>query len=55
VAHLDVPTLGQPGAFIQAKEGLLFDASGNIGADSRTLLQDWMDRYYIAWVEKHTV
>jgi len=44
LAYLDVPTLGQPEAFIQAKEGL-FDASGNIGPDSRKFLQGWMDRY----------
>ncbi|HEY9098239.1 MAG TPA: NAD(P)H-dependent oxidoreductase [Thiobacillus sp.] len=51
LAYLDVPTLGQPEAFIQAKEGL-FDASGNIGADSKQFLQTWMDRY-VAWVKKH--
>jgi chromate reductase len=51
LAYLDVPTLGQPEAFIQAKEGL-FDASGNIGQDSRKFLQEWMDRY-VAWVRKH--
>ena len=51
LAYLDVPTLGQPEAFIQAKEGL-FDQAGNIGADSRKFLQDWMDRY-VAWVKKH--
>src|SRR3546814_1031346 len=32
LAYLDVPTLGQPEAFIQAKEGL-FDSAGNIGPD----------------------
>jgi hypothetical protein len=42
LAHLDVPTLGQPEAFIPAKEGLL-DAHGNIGAGSRGFLQDWMN------------
>lgn len=51
LAYLDVPTLGQPEAFIQAKEGL-FDASGHISADSRKFLQEWMDRY-VAWVKKH--
>ena len=50
LAYLDVPTLGQPEVFIQAKEGL-FDASGNIGPDSRKFLQGWMDRYG-AWVKK---
>jgi chromate reductase len=51
LAYLDVPTLGQPEAFIQAKEGL-FDANGNIGQDSRKFPQEWMDRY-VAWVKKH--
>jgi chromate reductase len=51
LAYLDVPALGQPEAFIQAKEGL-FDASGGIGADSKKFLQGWMDRY-VAWVKKH--
>jgi len=51
LAYLDVPTLGQPEAFIHAKDGL-FDNAGNIGADSRQFLQVWMDRY-VAWVKKH--
>jgi len=51
LAYLDVPTLGQPEAFIHAKEGL-FDATGGIGPDSRPFLQDWMD-HYVAWVAKH--
>ncbi|EGV28603.1 NADPH-dependent FMN reductase [Thiorhodococcus drewsii AZ1] len=51
LAYLDVPTLGQPEAFIQAKDGL-FDEAGNIGVDSRDFLQGWMDRY-VAWVTRH--
>jgi chromate reductase len=51
LAYLDVPTLGQPEAFIQAKEGL-FDEAGNIGAESKKFLQGWMDSY-VAWVKKH--
>jgi chromate reductase len=51
LAYLDVPTLGQPEAFIQVKEGL-FDSAGNIGEQSRKFLQGWMDRY-VAWVKKH--
>ena len=50
LAYLDVPTLGQPEAFIQAKDGL-FDASGEIGAGSRKFLQGWMDRY-VSWVKQ---
>ena len=51
LAFLDVPTLGQPEAFIQAKDGL-FEADGSIGAGSRAFLQGWMDRY-VAWVKQH--
>jgi chromate reductase, NAD(P)H dehydrogenase (quinone) len=51
LAYLDVPTLGQPEAFIHAKDGL-FDEAGNIGAGSRQFLQNWMDRY-VSWVKKH--
>ena len=51
LAYLDVPTLGQPEVFLQAKEGLL-DESGNLGAASRDFLQDWMNRY-VSWVKKH--
>lgn len=51
LAFLDMPTLGQPEAFIQAKEGLI-DAEGNVGAASRQFLQNWMDRY-TAWVARH--
>ncbi len=52
LAYLNVPTLSQPEAFIQAKEGL-FDAHGNIGTDSKPFLQQWMDQY-IAWVKQHS-
>lgn len=51
LSYLDVPTLGQPEIFIQAKDGL-FDEAGDIGAGSRKFLQNWMDRY-VAWVKKH--
>lgn len=51
LATLDMPTMGQPEAFIQAREGL-FDESGNIGEGSRKFLQNWMD-HYVAWVKKH--
>ena len=53
LSFLDVPTLSQPEAFIQAKDGL-FDEAGNISASSKQFLQNWMDRY-IAWVKKHAV
>lgn len=51
LAYLDVPVLGQPEAFVHAKEGL-FDETGNVGADSKQFFQNWMDRY-VAWVKKH--
>jgi chromate reductase len=51
LAYLDVPTLGQPEVFIQAKDGL-FDENGNIGAGSKKFLQAWMDQY-VAWLKKH--
>ena len=51
LAYLDVPTLGQPEAFIHAKEGL-FDEAGNIGEGSKKFLQAWVDTY-VAWVKQH--
>ena len=53
LAYLDVPTLGQPEVFLQAKDGLL-DDDGNIGVGSKKFLQKWMDQY-VAWVKKHSV
>jgi chromate reductase len=52
LATLDMPTMGQPEVFLQAKEGL-FDEAGNIGEGSRKFLQKWMDRY-VAWVKLHS-
>jgi len=51
LAYLDAPAMGQPEAFIQAKDGL-FEADGSIGAASRQFLQGWMDRY-VVWVKQH--
>ncbi len=51
LAYLDVPTMGQPEAFIHAKEGL-FDDAGGIAAGSKDFLQRWMNTY-VAWVKKH--
>lgn len=52
LAYLDVPTLGQPEAFLHAKEGF-FDDAGNIGETGKKFLQGWMDQY-VAWVKAHT-
>lgn len=48
LAYLNVPTLAQPEAFIQAKDDL-FDASGNVGPASLAFMQEWMNAY-TAWV-----
>jgi chromate reductase len=52
LGYLDVPTLGQPEAFIHFKDGLL-NADGSIGEASKKFLQGWMDTY-VAWVKTHT-
>ena len=51
LAHLDMPTLGQPEAFVHAKDGL-FAADGSIGASSREFIRRWLDAY-LAWVASH--
>ncbi|RTL67063.1 MAG: NADPH-dependent oxidoreductase [Hyphomicrobiales bacterium] len=51
LAYLDVPTMGQPEAFIQIKDGF-FEADGSIGQGSRQFLQTWMDRY-VAFIRHH--
>lgn len=52
LAYLDMPTLGQPEAFIQVKPDT-FDQAGNFGnEDIRKFLQGWMDRY-VDWIKKH--
>jgi chromate reductase len=51
LAYLDVPTMGQPEAYIQVTEGL-FDADGNIGQGSQAFLKQWMDRY-VSWVTRY--
>jgi len=52
LAYLDVPTLGQPEAFIHVKEGF-FDASGQIASPgSKKFLEGWMQKY-VAWVQAH--
>ena len=51
LAYLDMPTMGQPEAFIQPKDGL-FTEDGQIGEASRQFVQGWLDRY-VAWVKRH--
>jgi chromate reductase, NAD(P)H dehydrogenase (quinone) len=50
LAYLDVPTLGQPEAFLQASDDL-FKADGSIGDKSAKFVQQWMDAY-VAWVRR---
>ena len=51
LAYLDMPTLGQPEAYIQVKEGF-FDADGNVAIESsKKFLQNWMDRY-VDWIKR---
>jgi chromate reductase len=53
LAYLDMPTLGQPEAYILIKDGF-FDEAGNIAnAETRKFLHGWMDKY-AAWVKKLT-
>jgi chromate reductase len=53
LAYLDVPTLGQPEAYIQAKDDL-FARDGTIGEGSRKFLQVWMGAY-VAWIKQHNI
>jgi len=50
LAYLDMPTMGQPEAYLHAREGM-FDKAGNIGADSKQFVQKWLDKY-VAWVKQ---
>jgi len=53
LAYLDVPTLGQPGVFVQLKEGL-FDAAGHFdNAGTQKFMEGWMNRY-VLWVREHS-
>jgi len=51
LAYLDVPTLGQPEAFVHFREGMI-DAEGNVtNEDTRKFLQTWVDAW-AAWVRR---
>jgi len=52
LAYLDVPLLGQPEMFIQAKDGL-FNEDGSIGAASHDFVKGWLHRY-VEWVKKNS-
>jgi chromate reductase len=51
LAYLDMPTLGQPEAFVHAKDGL-FNPDGSIGEGSRKFVQGFVDAL-VAWVRAH--
>lgn len=53
LAYLDMPTLGQPEAYLFVKNGF-FDEAGNIAdPETRKFLHGWMDKY-VAWVKRLT-
>ncbi|MDX9741624.1 MAG: NAD(P)H-dependent oxidoreductase [Gammaproteobacteria bacterium] len=52
LAYLNMPTMGQPEAFLRMREDLI-GADGNIGAESREFVQKWMDSF-TAWINRHT-
>jgi chromate reductase, NAD(P)H dehydrogenase (quinone) len=53
LAYLDMPTLGQPEAYVHVKDGF-FDEAGNIAhPETRKFLHGWMDKY-AAWVKRLT-
>lgn len=51
LGYLDMPTLGQPEAYVQVKDGL-FEPDGSIGPASAKFLQTWMDTF-AAFVRTH--
>ncbi|MDD4615909.1 MAG: NAD(P)H-dependent oxidoreductase [Alphaproteobacteria bacterium] len=50
LAYLDMPTMGQPEAFLHLREGLFDD--GSIGNLSKPFVQNWVNNY-VVWVKKH--
>jgi chromate reductase len=53
LAYLDMPTLGQPEAYIQVKDGFFDDAGNFANAETRKFLHGWMDKY-CTWVKRLT-
>ena len=51
LAYLDVPTMGQPEAFIHAAEGL-FNPDGSMGVGCLEFAQGWMNQY-AKWIRAH--
>lgn len=53
LAYLDMPTMGQPEAYVMADENL-FDANGDFGAKSKEFMQKYMDSF-VNWVKSHAL
>jgi chromate reductase, NAD(P)H dehydrogenase (quinone) len=51
LAYLNMPTLGQPEAFITHKEGL-YGEDGSLSESSRTFMTSWVDAY-VQWVKRN--
>jgi chromate reductase len=51
LAYLDVPTLGQPEVFLQAREDVM-DKAGKLSDSTRQFLEGWMAQY-VAFVKRH--
>lgn len=52
LAYLNMPTMGQPEAYVQTKPDT-FNADGSIGEGSREFLQGWMDAF-LSWVAQQS-
>lgn len=51
LAYLNMPTLGQPEMFLQAKDGF-FNADGSVGEQSHAFLQKFVE-LFAGWVAQH--
>jgi len=54
LGFLDMPTLGQPEAYIQVKDGFFDEAGSLANPETRKFLHTWMDKY-VAWVKRITL
>jgi chromate reductase, NAD(P)H dehydrogenase (quinone) len=53
LAYLDMPTFGQPEAYLHNKEGFFDESGGFANPETRKFLHGWMDKY-ATWVKKLT-
>jgi chromate reductase len=53
LAYLDMPTLAQPEAYLQHRDGFFDEAGGFGNPETRKFMHGWMDKY-VAWVKKFT-